>query len=1574
MKRKRKGYGIVVVGFMCALAAGAAADTRTWNGNTSSEWYEQTNWSPTGLPAAADHLTVSGAAQTATYVKTDGGGSITIDGPTASVTFTYVSFDVGYSGAGALEVLAGGRLTTQQGYIGNQLGSTGTVTVGNGTWANSVSLYVGRYGDGSLTVRNGAEVSNNIGYVGYGPDSTGTATVDGATWTNNGNLRVGELGRGVLSILNGGDVSNASGYIGGVPGSAGTVTVDGSTWRHSQDLYVGSWGTGAMIVRDGAVVSNTHAYVAAFGSSVGTVTVSGAGAKWTNSGWLYVGGSSALAGGGGRVAVEAGGTVEVGDTLKVWNSGALAITGGTVVTTNFDNSDAGTSTFTGGTLTVDGGSFDPAPGDFTLDGPGSPTLNLTNGAVGNLGSDSLFVGDADAAVLNITSGAQLLNKCGYIGFQAGSSGTVTVDNATWTNSEDLYVGASGGPGVLTICNGGEVTSSPGIIASLWDATGTVTVNNATWNAGSRLDVGRYGAGALTVRNGATVTNTLGYVGREAGSVGTVTLDNGAWVNGSTLYVGYHGDGAVTIRNGGELTNVASLVAHQPGTAGTVTVDGARWECSSGLHVGYQGAAALTIRNGGVVTNAEATIGNQAAGTGTVIVDSATWGCNGDLYVGNEGSGALTVVNGAQVSNTHGYIGFEVGGRGTVTVDNATWANSGYVLVGWQGDGQLTIRNGGEVSNTIGKIGTGPTCTGTVTVDNGTWTNAGILRVGDFGAGALTIRNGAQVASDGGYIGYLSGSSGTVTVESGNWESSLDLDVGCGGAGALIIRNGGHVTNAQATIGHQAAATGTVTVDNAAWGCDGDLYVGREGTGTLTARNGAQVSNLVGYIGHAVGAVGTVTVDNATWGCNGNLYVGYEGSGALTVLNGAQVSNTTGMVGYEVAGSGTVTVDNATWSNSSLLYIGGRGPGVLTARNGARVSNVAGYIGHDVGVVGTVTVDNATWTSGSVLTVGYRGAGALAILNGGQVSNGTAYMAVAGAAAGTVTVAGAGSTWSISGSLIVVGSPLGRASVEVQTGATVGVEEALRLNTSGVVNVNGGTVQFKTLELLGGTFNFNFGTVIVDNDMTLSDPDLITNVLLGSPPTIPSWKTLGVTGQATLMSPLVLDGGTFSVGSLVNPSLLQFDRGTFNLTEDDLTIGPGGLFGSPLRLDHDHHVNVTNSATVDAGALLAVEGGSFSAGALTNNGQMELGGSTSQVSAALSNYGLITGSGWLRGALINRPGGQIRAEGGKRLQHEGVGYCHNYGEITLLGGTFDTAQTIRNNTDGDILGRGTLIAAGLLNYGDAALSAGVTDVHGDVTNASGGRIIISGRADVTFWDDVHNVGTLFRVSADSSATFFGAYSGGTVTGAGHVYFEDDVTPGTSPAAVGFGGDVTFGPLAKLEIEVGGTLPGSGHDQVNVTGQLDLDGMLAVSLIDGFLPEPDDVFAVLTCGGRDGQFAGVTGLDDLGGLAGLDFELSYEPDAVELAAVAFRGDANLDAKVDILDLARLANHYGQTGATWRDCDFNHDGVVDVLDLAILANNFGIGGGGPATPAGGPVPEPATLLMLALGTLAMLRRRRR
>lgn len=104
------------------------------------------------------------------------------------------------------------------------------------------------------------------------------------------------------------------------------------------------------------------------------------------------------------------------------------------------------------------------------------------------------------------------------------------------------------------------------------------------------------------------------------------------------------------------------------------------------------------------------------------------------------------------------------------------------------------------------------------------------------------------------------------------------------------------------------------------------------------------------------------------------------------------------------------------------------------------------------------------------------------------------------------------------------------------------------------------------------------------------------------------------------------------------------------------------------------------------------------------------------------------------------------------------------------------------------------------------------------------------------------------------------------------------------------------------------------------------------------------------------------------------------------LVYRGDADVDGMVSVGDLGILATNWSHTVIPGTNGDFNFDGVVNVGDLGILASAWGRGTGLVPSPTfeaalgafpeltGAAVPETASIGLLGMSSVLLLRRRRR
>ncbi len=425
---------------------------------------------------------------------------------------TWTSTTSGYIGKtadGTMEINEGSVVTDFRGYIGEDIGVTGEVTVDgtDSTWTNSSLLYVGDYGDGILDITNGGKVTNSSAYIGYRADSISSVTVEGAEslWENNGGISVGRYGSGTLDVKVGGTVTcTGESYIGHSSGSTGEVTVNGinSTCSHTT-LIVGYYSNGMLDIRNGGMVSARDASVGRYAGSTGKVIVDGSGSTWNVN----------VLGGQGQVSVGLQG------------NGTLDITNGGTVNNSY------------GYIGQNAGSI------------GKVTVDKSNSAWTCI--KYLYVGYYGDGTMNITGGGNVISEWdGGIGYELGSTGAVTVDGpgSTWTNNDALYVGRYGS-GTLTITDGGLVSVDLAL----------------------NIDTDADGDGFINIANGGMLAKKGNANGTLAGFLALVTGTdairywNSTFGNWDAITSATPGaDYTLTYETAGELAGYTMLTVHVPG--------------------------------------------------------------------------------------------------------------------------------------------------------------------------------------------------------------------------------------------------------------------------------------------------------------------------------------------------------------------------------------------------------------------------------------------------------------------------------------------------------------------------------------------------------------------------------------------------------------------------------------------------------------------------------------------------------------------------------------------------------------------------------------------------------------------------------------------------------------------------------------------------------------------------------------------------------------------------------------------------------------------------------------------------
>jgi hypothetical protein len=254
----------------------------------------------------------------------------------------------------------------------------------------------------------------------------------------------------------------------------------------------------------------------------------------------------------------------------------------------------------------------------------------------------------------------------------------------------------------------------------------------------------------------------------------------------------------------------------------------------------------------------------------------------------------------------------------------------------------------------------------------------------------------------------------------------------------------------------------------------------------------------------------------------------------------------------------------------------------------------------------------------------------------------------------------------------------------------------------------------------------------------------------------------------------------------------------------------------------------------------------------------------------------------------QPGTEVRLTDGSRYVLEPASQVLGKGGAGILA---KGGGSIISSGAGGVLGKG---GAGVLGKGSA-----------NILGKGGASIAPSGAAAAIVLQEgdewAVDLGVDGSIVAQENFSDIVVNNGGELVGdvrmgdaayPAHVSFGGSASPGHSPGVWQVVGDLNLTAGSGLQVELGGTTPGTGFDWLDVNasaaggdGRLTLAGAIELLVVNGFETDPNlptGEFAIITAeGGVTGQFANVGDGQRLPTSDGLgSFVVDYRPDSVVL----------------------------------------------------------------------------------------------
>lgn len=465
----------------------------------------------------------------------------------------------------------------------------------------------------------------------------------------------------------------------------------------------------------------------------------------------------------------------------------------------------------------------------------------------------------------------------------------------------------------------------------------------------------------------------------------------------------------------------------------------------------------------------------------------------------------------------------------------------------------------------------------------------------------------------------------------------------------------------------------------------------------------------------------------------------------------------------------------------------------------------------------------------------------------------------------------------------------------------------------------------------------------------------------------NWTPLGIPDAGNEGAEFDLNS-TYSVQVANNYTVGDLDISSGNVS---LAFQPQGFINPALTYTTG---GLTVSADDSSNASLTAAGGN-----ITVTGSTVIGSSSNGTSKLFMNGGALTTNaatiGAQAGSISNLTIDELSSWTGTAstvIGDSGSGDLEMVAGITssIVGGTFpaQSRATAAAATLGQSAGgNGTANIAGIWSTGNLT-----------VGNAGAGVVNLLGTV-VSMPFPIGSIGQLTSANA-SIAAQPGSTGNVNVTAAvlnGLTLLSSDwnvtgsLALGGTFGASGGSGTVSIGPVnsvtvgSNLKVWPGGTIALAQGGTLDITGTANLGGDLKFNLSATPDPHAGDSFQILSAtGGVSGTFAS-TMLPPLD--PGLSWKVVYSASSVSLMVVSgLPGDFNANGVVDAADYVVWRNNVGSTTALPND---SIGGTIGTSQYNEWRTHFGqTAGSGGGVSANAAVPEPATLALLIMGTMAM------